>query len=132
MPHLARTWAIDSKRAIPKDVQNALRARIERHAGEKWADSCRKVDMRFRGGFAYVDAFPKEVQVPHGASAADRAAYEATRTHLFRLKYLGSPNNWEYSFFCYSSESYKLSVCASGSFEATPEQAFDSAAGVYL
>ena len=48
------------------------------------------------------------------------------------LGYLGSVDRWNYAFFKYSTEHYAPSLCASGSFVATPEQALDSAAGAYL
>ena len=51
---------------------------------------------------------------------------------LCRLGCLGSVNKWEYAFFKYSDMKYALSLVASGSFEATPEEAFDCSAGVYL
>lgn len=115
----AKTWAPDTKKAPPKAIQDALRKRLEEHARKKWGSQCREVVVRFRGAYAYVDAFP----------AKHDSDYP---THLCRLRYLGTPKLWEYSFFKYSTETYALSVCASGSFEATPEQAFDSAAGLYL
>jgi hypothetical protein len=51
---------------------------------------------------------------------------------LCRLGYLGSIDRWAYAFFKYSDECYAPSVVASGSFVATPEQAFDCASEVYL
>jgi hypothetical protein len=82
------------------------------------------VKVRFRGAFAYVDAFPLERQYIPGTTAERRALIEATPIRLCRL--------WEYAFFKYSDEKYQLSVVASGSFEATPEEAFGCSAGVYL
>jgi hypothetical protein len=84
--------------------------------------------IRFRGAYAYVDALPF-VREAAGERRADR---EETPVRLCRLGYLGDPNRWQYAFFKYSDMKYALSVLASGSFEATPEEAFDCAAGVYL
>jgi len=45
---------------------------------------------------------------------------------------LGNDDAWECAFFRYSDEKYELSLGASGSFEATPEEAFDCSARIYL
>jgi hypothetical protein len=45
---------------------------------------------------------------------------------------MGNADLWEYAFYKYSDAKYQLSVVASGSFEATPEEAFDCSADVYL
>jgi len=67
----------------------------------------------------------------------DRPALDATgnrgrSTSRCRLGYLGAGNRWQYAFSKYSGMKYALSVVASGSFEVTPEEAFDCSAGVYL
>ena len=60
------------------------------------------------------------------------AIIDAIPARLCRLGYLGSIDRWQHAFFKYSDEKYELSVVASGSFEATSEEAFDCSAGVYL
>jgi hypothetical protein len=110
-------------------AQEALRVRLERHARTKWKEQCREVVIRFRGPFAYVDAFRARNEFPHRMPQEERAAIEAIPVHLCRLGYLGSADRWQYAFYKYSTEKYALSLCASGSFEATPEEAFDSSAG---
>ncbi len=57
---------------------------------------------------------------------------DATPTHLCRLGFLGNMDRWAFAFYKYSDEKYELSVGPSGSFEVTPEEAFDCAAGLYL
>ncbi len=127
-----RTWAPAPRRRIPRAAQEALRARVERHARTKWKGHCRAVVIRFRGAFACVDAFPLKQHHLPGTSPEERARLDAIPVHLCRLGYLGSSDFWEYAFFKYSDEKYAPSVVASGSFVATPEQAFDCSAGVYL
>ena len=109
---------------IPEVAQGALRTQLERHARAAWKHQCRAVLIRFRGAYAYVDALPLRRE-----QRADRAEIPV---RLCRLGYLGDTNRWQYAFFKYSDMKYALSVVASGSFEATPEQAFDCSAGVYL
>jgi hypothetical protein len=128
-----RTWIwAPPKRAIPKEVQDTLRNLLEKHAYTKWKKVCRKVEVRFRGAYAYVDAFPVKTDYPHGATADQRARIDATPVSLCRLGYLGDPDRWEYAFFKYSDEKYEPSISISGDFTATPEEAFDTSAGVYL
>jgi hypothetical protein len=51
---------------------------------------------------------------------------------LFRLGFTGDRRSWSYALFTWSNEGYAPSFGASGSFTATPELAFDSAANLYL
>jgi hypothetical protein len=122
-------WFRVPRGPIPKVAQNALRVRLERHARTKWKDQCREVVVRFRGPFAYVDAFRANNEFPSRVPLEERAAIEAVPAHLCRLGYLGSADRWQYAFYKYITERYALSLCASGSFGPTPEEAFDSSAG---
>lgn len=118
--------------SIPQALQHALRARLERHVRTHWKDRCREVVVRFRGAFAYVDAFPLEPQFMFGVTPEERAQIEATPTHLCRLGYLGRADLWAFAFFKYSDEKYEPSFLPSGAPMGTPEEAFDCAAQVYL
>lgn len=117
---------------IPQALQHALPARLERHVRTHWKHRCREVVVRFRGAFAYVDAFPLHHQVMPGTTPEERARIEATPTRLCRLGYLGSPGRWAFAFFKYSDEKYEPSFLPSGAPVGTPEEAFDCAALVYL
>jgi hypothetical protein len=109
-----------------------LRARLERHVRTHWKDRCREVVVRFRGAFAYVDAFPLDRQFMPGTTPEERARIEATPTHLCRLGYTGRANLWAFAFFKYSDEKYEPSFLPSGASVGAPEEAFDCAARVYL
>ena len=128
----SRGWGRAPGGPIPEAVQDELRRRLEKHVSSKWNERCREVKVRFRGVFAYVDAFPLERQYIPGTTAERRALIDATPARLCRLGYMGNADLWEYAFYKYSDAKYQLSVVASGSFEATPEEAFDCSAGVYL
>lgn len=122
-----------SRRAgIPEHARAALLTRLERHAGAVWSDHCGRVAVRFRGAFAYVDAFLARRQHLPGTPPAMRARIDATPVRLCRLGYLGSADRWTFAFFKYSDETYEPSFLPSGAFEGAPEDAFDCAAGVYL
>jgi len=127
-----RAWVRAPRKAIPKAVRAALRTRLEKHVQVKWRGQCRQVLVRFRGAFAYVDAVPTQRQHLPDTHSGRRALADATPTRLCRLGYLGRADRWEYAFFKYSDEKYALSLLASGSFEAGPEQEFDAPPGVYL
>ena len=118
--------------AIPLNVQEAFRRRLRQHAEEAWKDLCREVVVRFRGAFAYVDAFPLQHQFMPGTTPEERARIEATPTRLCRLGYLGSPGRWAFAFFKYSDEKYEPSFLPAGGFTGAPEEALDCAALVYL
>ena len=118
--------------SIPHAAQVALRVRLERHVRMHWKDRCREVVVRFRGTFAYVDAFPLHHQFMPGTTPEKQAQIEATPTHLCRLGYLGRADLWAFAFFKYSDEKYEPSFLPSGAFAGTPEEAFDCAAVVYL
>ena len=65
-------------------------------------------------------------------TADERARIDATPLQLCRLGYLASVERWAFAFYRYSDEAYEPSVFPSGSFEGSPEEAFDCSAGVYL
>ena len=127
-PRKGWTWA-PKKQPIPEGIRQELAARLLRHVTEHWKNRVRKILLRFHGRYAYVavvEAAPGEKTVPQVCRYAEE---EEWPLQLCRLGYIGSRNRWESAFFKYSTETYAPSVCASGSFVATPEEAFDSSAG---
>jgi len=85
-----------------------------------------------RGQYAYVDAFPSGQWYLRGTTEEERTQIDATPTRLCRLGFLGNVDRWEFFFFKYSTEKYERSFTTSGSFVATPEEAFDASAFAYL
>jgi hypothetical protein len=79
------------KGSIPHAVQLALQARLERHVYAHWKDRCGEIVVRYRGAFAYVDAFPLRHQFMPGTTPEEQVRVEATPTHLCRLGYMGGP-----------------------------------------
>lgn len=124
-----KRWRLAS---IPEPVRADLKRRLEAHAAVHWKARCRKVQVRFRGIFAYVDALPVRHFFMPGLTAEQRAQIEATPTHLCRLRYQGRPDSWGFAFYKYSDERYEDSFLPNGSFNGTPEECFDCAANVYL
>lgn len=120
------------RQGIPEHVHLTVRERLERHAVDRWDEHCRAIDVRFRGSFAYVDALQRNGWHLPGTPQETQDLIDATPTRLCRLRYLGSPDRWEFAFYKYSDEIYEPSFLPSGAFEGIPEEAFDCAAGVYL
>ena len=67
-------WVRVPRGPIPKVAQDALRARLERHVRTKWKEQCREVVVRFRGAFAYADAFQAKNEFPPRMPLEERAA----------------------------------------------------------
>jgi hypothetical protein len=115
-----------SRGAIPAPVQEALLRRLEYRLRAKWSRAQVDVVVKFRSRFAYVGYVD---QSPRKASQDGR---ELVPFPLFRLGYQGDPALWLFSLFTYSNERYEPCIGASGDFTASPEQAFDCAARLYL
>jgi hypothetical protein len=126
------TVNVRPKGPIPESVRAELAARLLRHVEKKWKGRVGKILLRFRGAYVYIAI----VEVQKGKEAPPQICRYTqvgeVPVELCRLGYLGSIDRWAYAFFKYSDERYAPSVVASGSFVATPEQAFDCAAEVYL
>ena len=75
-----------------------------------------RVDVRFRGAFAYVTA-----TMPDGDSMP-----------LMRLRYGGSAARWGFAVYLASKDGYEDSVLPTGDLAGAPEDALDTACGLYL
>lgn len=85
------------------------------HTRQRWPQ-LHSVDIRFRGAFAYVTA-----TMPEGATMP-----------LMRLRYGGSAARWGFAVYLASKNSYQDSVLPNGHTAGTPEDALDTACGLYL
>jgi hypothetical protein len=138
----SKMWTFDPDSGgvkIPDVVKKRTEARIRAYAEEHFAGHYLRLDIRFRGQFCYVDAYvdsPMGENWPPPDSPETREAYleryRNTPLHLCRLRYFGDEEKWGFGFFTYSNEKYSLSVFDDGSFFGTPEDAFESAASLYL
>jgi hypothetical protein len=107
--------------------QAALRRRLEKHAQATGTSASVDIVVGFRGRFAYVGYVARRKQPGRRDVPCDEAPMP-----LFRLGSTGDPHRWLFALFTYSHEDYEPCLGASGSFTATPEQAFDCAARLYL
>ncbi|MDT5024123.1 MAG: hypothetical protein QOE61_549 [Micromonosporaceae bacterium] len=99
----------------PESTKVSLGQRLRAHARQRWP-ALAEVNVRHRGGFAYVDG--------HLA--------DGTVLPLFRLRYGGYANLWGFAIWLASKEGYEDSTLPSGYTAGTAEEALDCACGLYL
>lgn len=100
----------------PESTKSSLRQRLAAHTRTRWPQ-LRDLQIRHRGGFAYISA-----QLPD----------DDERMPLCRLRYTGSASTWGFAIYQASSDRYEDSYLPTGAPAGTPEQALDTACGLYL
>jgi hypothetical protein len=101
--------------APPTSTKTSLQQRLSARARERWPQLA-GLDVRFRGAFAYVTA-----NMPDGDSIP-----------LMRLRYGGSAARWGFAVYLASKDGYEDSVLPTGDLAGAPEDALDTACGLYL
>ncbi len=101
--------------APPASTKTSLQQRLSARARERWPQ-LDGVDVRFRGEFAYVTA-----RLPDGDTMP-----------LMRLRYGGSAARWGFAVYLASKNGYQDSVLPTGHTAGAPEEALDTACGLYL
>ena len=101
--------------APPASTKTSLQQTLSARARERWPELA-GVDVRFRGAFAYVTG-----------SLAD-----GDTLPLMRLRYGGSAARWGFAIYLASKDGYEDSILPTGDFAGTPEDALDTACGLYL
>lgn len=102
--------------AIPDPTRHTLSRRLEQRRRERWP-GLTDLNVRYRGSFAYIS----------GTTTEDDESMP-----LFRLRYLGSADQWGFAIHLASKDGYEDSMLPHGSPIGTPEQALDCACGLYL
>jgi hypothetical protein len=102
--------------AIPDGARRALARQLDDHRQQRWPDLS-DLHIRYRANFAYVA----------GATIDDHDPQP-----LFRLRYLGSPDDWGFAIYLASKDGYEDSILPAGRFTGTPAEALDCACGLYL
>ena len=133
-------WVYDPHsggKKIPKDVQERTEKRIRAFAEQKYAGQFTRLGIRFRGALCYIDAYTEpEKPTPSllKLTGETRGQYlecmRSNPTHLCRLRYFAE-DRWSMAFYTYSNEKYEPCMFRNGTFEGTPEEAFETGA-VYL
>lgn len=101
--------------APPASTKTSLQQQLSARARERWPQLA-GLDVRFRGAFAYVSA-----DMPDGDTIP-----------LMRLRYGGSATRWGFAIYLASKDAYEDSVLPTGDVAGSPEDALDTAGGLYL
>jgi choline dehydrogenase-like flavoprotein len=100
---------------VPESTKSSLAYKLSARARERWPQLA-DVQVTHRAGFAYVTGIlPDGQQLP-----------------LCRLRYGGSASIWGFSIYRASHDDYKPSALPSGLTAGSPEDALDTACGLYL
>ncbi len=100
---------------IPASTKNSLQQRLTAHAKKRWS-RIETISTRYRGSFAYVEAVLDDgEQLP-----------------LCRLHYVGYASQWGFAIYRASHEDYQRAFLPGGWHAGTPEDALDTACGLYL
>jgi hypothetical protein len=106
MPRMAR---------IPESTQTSLRQRLLARADDRWPQ-IDQLHTRYRAGYAYIDA----------------TLDDGDQLKLFRLSYAGSASRWGFAIYRASHDDYQQAALPDGWPSGTPEDALDTACGLYL
>lgn len=101
--------------APPLSTKTSLQQRLSGRARERWPELS-GVDVKFRGAFAYVT----------GTTASGETL------PLMRLRYGGSAARWGFAIYLASKDGYQEAALPTGVFAGAPEDALDTACGLYL
>ena len=101
--------------APPASTKTSLQQRLSGRARERWPQLA-GVDVKFRGAFAYVTG----------------TTTTGDTLPLMRLRYGGSAARWGFAIYLASKDGYQDAVLPTGHFAGAPEDALDTACGLYL
>ena len=101
--------------ARPASTKTSLQQRLNTRARERWPQLA-QLDVRFRGAFAYVTG----------------TTSDGEHLPLMRLRYGGSATMWGFAVYLASKNGYQDSFLPSGDTAGAPEDALDTACGLYL
>jgi hypothetical protein len=99
----------------PESTKTSLRQRLLARARERWPQLA-DLHLRYRGAFAYLDGELESGEVQP----------------LCRLRYNGSASLWGFAIYLASKDGYQDAALPSGMPVGTPEEALDTACGLYL
>ncbi|WP_427017773.1 hypothetical protein ACQCSX_03935 [Pseudarthrobacter sp. P1] len=100
---------------IPDSTKTSLHQHLSARAAERWPQ-IERIEVRFRAGFAYVDALLSGGEV----------------LPLCRLRYAGYANAWGFAIYRASHDDYQDNYLPTGLAGGSAEDALDTACGLYL
>jgi hypothetical protein len=102
--------------AIPESTKISLEQRLNAHARQHWPGIAR-ITVRFHGRHARIGAITTETE---------------PEIKLFRLRYGGYASIWGVALWRASHDDYQPTRMPDGTTAATPQDALDLAASLYL
>jgi hypothetical protein len=100
---------------VPDSTKSSLECKLRARAKERWP-ALQSVTVKHRAGFAYV-----------AGNTTD-----GEDLPLLRLRYCGSASRWGFAIYRASHDDYEESFLPTGSLTGSPEEALDTACGLYL
>ena len=100
---------------VPESTKASLAYKLHARARERWPQLA-DVDVTHRAGLAYVTAITTDGE----------------QLRLCRLRYGGSASIWGFAIYRASHNDYQPSMLPSGATAGSPEEALDTACGLYL
>jgi hypothetical protein len=100
---------------VPESTRSSLESKLHARARERWPQLA-DIKVTYRAGFAYVTGV-----LPDG-----------DELRLCRLRYGGSTSRWGFAIYRASHNDYDPSHLPTGYTTGTPEEALDTACGLYL
>ncbi len=100
---------------VPDSTKSSLQYKVSARARERWPQLS-DVDVTHRAAFAYLTGV-----LPNGE-----------KLPLCRLRYGGSASIWGFAIYRASHDDYQPSVLHTGDTAGSPEDALDTACGLYL
>lgn len=100
---------------IPESTKSSLAYKLTARARERWPQLA-DVEVTYRAGLAYVTGVTSDGE----------------RLRLCRLRYGGSASRWGFAIYRASHHDYQPSMLPNGATAGSPEDALDTACGLYL
>ncbi|SDU49401.1 hypothetical protein [Desulfobacula phenolica] len=138
---MSDTWQKDPDSGgvkINDKVKHQTQKRILKYADANLSGRYKKLDIRFRDKFCYVDAYTEPDVTEKWPTDFPETREEHiermrnTPIHLFRLRYYGDEDEWGLAFYSYAHNNYETSVFPNRAFFGTPELALETYAGFHL
>jgi len=106
---------MDAMAKVPESTKSSLAYKLSARARERWPQLA-DVEVTHRAGFAYVTG----------------TTTDGEELRLCRLRYGGYASLWGFAIYRASHDDYQPSVLFTGATVGSPEDALDTACGLYL
>lgn len=106
---------MDPMAKIPESTKSYLAYKLHARAKQRWPQLA-DLDVTYRAGLAYVTGITTDGE----------------RLRLCRLRYGGSASIWGFAIYRASHDDYENSYLPTGHSAGSPEDALDTACGLYL